>query len=90
MASRTVKKTPLTFEQATGRLEEIIALMDNPETGLEDMIALVEEGTALIHSSRELLSRAELRIKTLENPDALPSAPKEDKHEPADDGFSLI
>lgn len=90
MASRTAKKAPLTFEQATGRLEEIVSLMDNPETGLEEMIALVEEGSTLIRNSRELLSQAELRIKTLENPEMAAPSPKEDKQEPVDDGFSLI
>jgi exodeoxyribonuclease VII small subunit len=60
----------LNFEQAMNRLEEISALLDNPETGLEDTINLVEEGLKLIRSSRKLLDNAEMRIKVLENPQA--------------------
>ncbi len=83
------------FEQATARLEAIVARMDDPQTGLEEMISLVEEGTTLIRSSRELLARAELRIHTLENPAAPPPArrspapqPEEAPHH--DDGFTLL
>lgn len=54
------------------RLEEISALLENPETGLEDTIRLVEEGLKLVKSGREMLDAAELRIKVLENPPAQP------------------
>ncbi len=92
MSPRPTKKETPSFEQATARLEAIVARMDDPQTGLEEMIALVEEGTALVRSSRKLLAEAELRIRTLENPDAIPAqptlppqaAPRND-----DDGFSL-
>ncbi len=56
------------FEQAMARLETIIGQLDNPQTELEQMIPLVEEGLTLIRSSKELLAQAELRIKLLENP----------------------
>ncbi len=82
------------FEQATARLEAIVARMDDPQTGLEEMIALVEEGTALVRSSRKLLAEAELRIRTLENPDAATPRrsrhPKQDEAPSDNDGFSLI
>lgn len=70
MSPRPAKSTELTFEQATARLEEIDALMNNPETGLEETLALMEEGTKLIRRSRKLLQEAELKIQNLENPDA--------------------
>ncbi len=76
------------FEQATARLEEIIARMDSPEAGLEEMISLVEEGLALIARSRKLLADAELRIRTLENPDTQVAPPR--TATPQDDGFTLI
>ena len=84
----THKKT-IQFEQATARLEEIVEKLDDPETGLEEMISLVEEGLSLIRSGKELLHKAELRIRTLENPqttptDAGPDAPEEN------DGFNLL
>ncbi len=91
MSARTSKNDTPSFEQATARLEEIVARMDAPDTGLEEMIALVEEGEALVRSSRKLLADAELRIQKLENPD---TAPQPRHPEPApraeDDGFSLL
>jgi exodeoxyribonuclease VII small subunit len=84
MPPRT-KNKPLNFEQATARLEEIVERVNNPETGLEDMIALAAEGLTLIRSSEQLLADAELKIRKLET--ASPDAP-----EPKDDHgeFSLI
>lgn len=77
MSPRAAKSAEPTFEQATARLEEIDELMNNPETGLEETIALMEEGTKLIRRSRKLLQEAELKIQQLENPDAaLTEGPK--------------
>ncbi len=94
MSPRPSKKETPGFEQATARLEAIVARMDDPQTGLEEMIALVEEGSALVRSSRKLLAEAELRIRALENPDAAPArrapAPKQEEAPCTDDGFSLI
>lgn len=64
----TTEKQPVRFEQAMARLEAIIGQLDNPQTELEQMIPLVEEGLTLIRSSKELLAQAESRIKVLENP----------------------
>lgn len=95
MPPRPAKATELTFEQATARLEEIDALMNNPETGLEETIALMEEGTKLIRRSRSMLQAAELKIQQLENPDAEETeAPRAraPRRTPAasDDEFSLL
>lgn len=60
------KAKSLNFEEATARLEEIVALVNNPETGLEDMISLAAEGLTLIRSSEQLLAAAELKIQNLE------------------------
>ncbi len=94
MSPRTSSRENPSFEQATARLEAIVARMDDPQTGLEEMIALVEEGTRLVHSSRQLLARAELRIRTLAPPDTAPARPPqpptpEDANR-NDDGFSLL
>ncbi len=88
----STKKSPLSFEQSTARLEAIVARMDDPQTGLEEMIALVEEGTQLVRNSRKLLAEAELRIQTLENPDTAPTpSPQAPETAPTkDDGFSLF
>ncbi len=94
MSPRPAKNETPGFEQATARLEAIVARMDDPQTGLEEMIALVEEGTALVRSSRKLLAEAELRIRTLENPEAAPTRqhtpPQPENSNRQDDGFSLI
>ena len=84
MPSRTTKKA-LNFEQATARLEEIVARVNNPETGLEDMIALAAEGLTLIRSSEQLLAEAELKIRKLEAAAPEPPAPQDAHGE-----FSLI
>lgn len=86
---RKTKSEQPTFEQTVSRLEEIVNLMDNPATGLEEMIALVEEGTRLVHSGRDMLNKAELRITTLEN-DIL-TEQKEPKAKPlSSDEFTLL
>lgn len=73
-------KNAMSFEQATARLEEIVARMDDPATGMEQMIALAEEGMALIRSSKKLLAEAELKIRKLEAPQEqdTPAAPQDD------------
>lgn len=60
------KNKALNFEQATARLEEIVARVNSPETGLEEMIELAAEGLGLIRSSEKLLAEAELKIQKLE------------------------
>lgn len=86
MPPRTKAKT-LNFEQATARLEEIVDRVNNPETGLEEMIALAAEGLTLIRNSEQLLAEAELKIQKLEQADAQPAANKQDE---SDAEFSLI
>lgn len=86
MPPRTKAKT-LNFEQATARLEEIVSRVNNPETGLEEMISLAAEGLTLIRSSEQMLAEAELKIQKLEQPEDEP-APHTQPHDDAE--FSLI
>lgn len=83
MAAKKNNAAP-TFEQCADRLDSIVARMEQPDTGLEEMIALVEEGLGLIRNSRKMLAEAELKIRTLEEQPE-PAAPQ-----PEDDGFSLL
>lgn len=86
MSSRT-KSKKLNFEEATARLEEIVTRVNNPETGLEDMIALAAEGLTLIKNSEQLLEAAELKIRNLEQTGVhTPAATTNDDH----GEFSLI
>lgn len=89
MSPRPAKTADLTFEQATARLEEIDRLMNDPDTGLEETIALMEEGTKLIRRSRKMLQEAELKIQQLENPEPT-AAPRKVTGTPADDEFTLL
>ena len=43
MPPRTQKHVTLTFEESMARLEAIAARLEQPETGLEETISLVEE-----------------------------------------------
>ncbi len=81
------KEKALTFEQSMARLEEIATRLDNPETGLEETIALVEEGRRLVAASRALLEQAELRINKLDVAAPTPIAPTPNN---SDNGFTLI
>jgi exodeoxyribonuclease VII small subunit len=88
MSAGGKKEKALSFELSMERLEAIAARLENPETGLEETIALVEEGRRLVVSCRKLLEKAELRIKTLDNPasaSAVATLPKDEE-----DGFSLV
>lgn len=55
----------LSYEQAVERLEEIVARIESGEVGLEDSIALYEEGVALGRHCREVLTKAQQRIEML-------------------------
>lgn len=86
MPPRTKTRT-LNFEQATARLEEIVSRVNNPETGLEEMITLAAEGLTLIRSSEQLLAEAELKIQKLEQAEVPAPQPTQNNN---DAEFSLI
>lgn len=92
MAAKKAASAGMSFEQTAARLDDIVSLVEQQETGLEEMISLVEEGLALIRSSRKMLTDAELRIRKLEEePTAEESAPvRQQNHSQKDDEFSLI
>lgn len=93
MSPRKTTEPAPSFEQAAARLDDIVARMEQPETGLEDMIALVEEGLGLIRRSRAMLTEAELRIRKLEEEPVEQTTPAKRSSKPTpqqDDGFSLI
>lgn len=87
MATKEIQKAP-SFEEAAARLEEIVSLMDNPSTGMEQMIALAEEGLTLLGRSKKMLAEAELRIRKLEAPANAAPEPSDSLEETSDE-FSL-
>lgn len=89
MSPKKQTAAPMSFEQASARLDAIVSAMEQPETGLETMLSLVEEGLSLIRSSRRMLEEAELRIRRLEEqPQEPAAAPTHTQSQ--DDGFSLL
>ena len=52
----------LTFEQAMQRLEEIVSLLEDGKTPLNESMALFEEGTKLSAYLSQLLDTAEQKV----------------------------
>lgn len=63
-------KKKVSFEQAMGRLEEIVAQLEGGNVSLDSSLKLYEEGTALIRLCSETLDQAELKMKTILEQDA--------------------
>ncbi len=59
------KEKKVTFEQALGKLEQIVEQIESREIGLEESIARYEEGTRLIRQCRAILDAAEKKIQLL-------------------------
>ena len=53
------------FEESMKRLEEIVRELEGKDLSLEESIAKFEEGVRLGKVCRELLEKAEVRIKVL-------------------------
>ena len=53
------------FEQALGRLEEIVGLLERGECGLDQSLKLFEEGAKLAGQCEELLDKAEQKVDLL-------------------------
>lgn len=59
------KKTELTFESASERLEEIVKLLERGNISLDESLKLYEEGVSLVRFCNASLDKAEKRIKML-------------------------
>jgi exodeoxyribonuclease VII small subunit len=55
----------LTYEQAFGELEAIVAALEGEERPLEEGLALFERGQALARRCAQLLDQAELKVQQL-------------------------
>jgi exodeoxyribonuclease VII small subunit len=72
----------LTFEQAMGRLEEIVNQLEAGEQPLEETLALYEEGAKLMKQCAALLDKAEQKVRKLQDEETgelteVPFTPKE-------------
>jgi len=50
------------FEEMLGELKEVVKKMEDPDTGLDESIALYERGAALIRECELKLAEAELKV----------------------------
>ena len=69
----TEKKQELCFEDALGRLEEIVRHLEKGDMPLNDSLGLYEEGTGLIAACSKMLDEAEQKVvKLKKGPDCSP------------------
>lgn len=59
------KKENMTFESASARLEEIVKILEQGNSSLDESLKLYEEGVLLVRFCNESLDNAEKRIKML-------------------------
>jgi len=50
------------FEEMLGELKDVVKKMEDPDTGLDESIALYERGSALIRECELKLTEAELKV----------------------------
>lgn len=55
------------FEQAMGRLEEIVTRLERGECDLDESLKLFEEGAKLARSCNDMLDKAEQKVTLLLN-----------------------
>ena len=53
------------FEEALARLEALVRTLESGEKGLDDSLALFEEGVSLVRFCTERLDSAEQKVKIL-------------------------
>jgi exodeoxyribonuclease VII small subunit len=77
-------EAPLTFEEALRRLDEVVARLEGGDVGLEEAVALFEQGQAYLAACRERLAAAQRRIEelTAEDLSAAPGEPPPGEPEP--------
>lgn len=56
---------PVPFEQVMARLDALVTRLEDPTLGLDEAVALYEEGTALARAGLDRLRSAEARVHTL-------------------------
>ncbi|WP_300279871.1 exodeoxyribonuclease VII small subunit [Peptacetobacter sp.] len=53
----------MTYEQVYTRLEEVLKLLEDKSTGLDQSLELYEEGISLYRKCVSLLDEAEMKVK---------------------------
>ncbi len=70
----TMEEQTMTFEQAMGRLEQIVAALEGGRCTLDESLKLFAEGTKLTAFCSEQLKNAEQTIVKLTTADTAPAA----------------
>ena len=65
------------FEQAMGRLEEIVKALERGECDLDESLKLFEEGAKLARACNDMLEKAEQKVNILLNAQTGEEAPFE-------------
>ena len=76
------KNRKMTFEEALGKLEELVEQIESGQIGLEKSIGRYEEGIKLIKQCRTILNAAEKKIQLLARSDGGALAPQGQLEEP--------
>ena len=61
------KPKDLPFEAQMQRLEEIVEILDNGETALDEMLSIYEEGMKRSQYCREYLEKAEQKVTLIQS-----------------------
>src|SRR5579883_1890632 len=56
---------PTAFEEALGRLDEMVSLLEDGQIPLEEALTLYEEGVRMAQRCQQMLDQAELRLQRL-------------------------
>ena len=60
-----MSKKKVTFEENINRLEQIVRMMEQGDTPLEDSLKLFQEGAALVKECEKLLDDAEQQVSKI-------------------------
>ncbi len=70
MAKKKTAATSPTFETALAKLEQMVAQLEDGDTGLEEALAAYEQGVGHLRHCYDLLEKAERKIELLSGFDA--------------------
>jgi exodeoxyribonuclease VII small subunit len=88
VATKTRAPRNLTFEKALQRLEEIVSELEDPQKGLDQALALFEEGVVLSRFCRGKIDEIQKRVEVVlkETPQGFVTEPLEGEDEESGDG----
>ena len=66
MPRKSTSKSPPSFEEALGALEELVEAMENDQLPLEELVAHYEKGAGLLQHCEKVLKAAKKRIELIE------------------------